>query len=154
MYSKKIKKTIALSTDKAAAPINLYGATKLCSDKLFISANNVVGNKKVSFSVVRYGNVMMSRGSVIPEFLKSKNRGYVNVTDKRMTRFSITIEEGVNFVLFALKMSIGREIFVPKLPSYKILDVAKAISKNTKVNFVGIRSGEKIHEEMITLSDS
>ena len=151
---KKIKKTIALSTDKAAAPINLYGATKLCSDKLFISANNVVGNKKVSFSVVRYGNVMMSRGSVIPEFLKSKNRGYVNVTDKRMTRFSITIEEGVNFVLFALKMSIGREIFVPKLPSYKILDVAKAISKNTKVNFVGIRSGEKIHEEMITLSDS
>ena len=95
----------------------------------------------------------MSRGSVIPEFLKSKNR-YVNVTDKRMTRFSITIEEGVNFVLFALKMSIGREIFVPKLPSYKILDVAKAISKNTKVNFVGIRSGEKIHEEMITLSDS
>ena len=97
---------------------------------------------------------MMSRGSVIPEFLKSKNRGYVNVTDKRMTRFSITIEEGVNFVLFALKMSIGREIFVPKLPSYKILDVAKAISKNTKVNFVGIRSGEKIHEEMITLSDS
>ena len=91
---KKIKKTIALSTDKAAAPINLYGATKLCSDKLFISANNVVGNKKVSFSVVRYGNVMMSRGSVIPEFLKSKNRGYVNVTDKRMTRFSITIEEG------------------------------------------------------------
>ena len=97
---------------------------------------------------------MMSRGSVIPEFLKSKNRGYVNVTDKRMTRFSITIEEGVNFVLFALKMSIGREIFVPKLPSYKILDVAKAISKNTKVNFVGIRPGEKIHEEMITLSDS
>ena len=151
---KKIKKTIALSTDKAAAPINLYGATKLCSDKLFISANNVVGNKKVSFSVVRYGNVMMSRGSVIPEFLKSKNKGYVNVTDKRMTRFSITIEEGVNFVLYALKMSIGREIFVPKLPSYKILDVVKAISKKTKINFVGIRSGEKIHEEMITSSDS
>ena len=151
---KKIKKTIALSTDKAAAPINLYGATKLCSDKLFISANNVVGNKKVSFSVVRYGNVMMSRGSVIPEFLRSKNKGYANVTDKRMTRFSITIEEGVNFVLFALKMSIGREIFVPKLPSYKILDVVKAISKKTKINFVGIRSGEKIHEEMITSSDS
>ena len=151
---KKIKKTIALSTDKAAAPINLYGATKLCSDKLFISANNVVGNKKVSFSVVRYGNVMMSRGSVIPEFLKSKNKGYVNVTDKRMTRFSITIEEGVNFVLYALKMSIGREIFVPKLPSYKILDVVKAISKKTKINFIGIRSGEKIHEEMITSSDS
>ena len=97
---------------------------------------------------------MMSRGSVIPEFLRSKNKGYANVTDKRMTRFSITIEEGVNFVLFALKMSIGREIFVPKLPSYKILDVVKAISKKTKINFVGIRSGEKIHEEMITSSDS
>jgi UDP-N-acetylglucosamine 4,6-dehydratase (inverting) len=151
---KKVKKVIALSTDKAAAPINLYGATKLCSDKLFISANNIVGGKKISFTVVRYGNVMMSRGSVVPLFLKNKSSGVLNITDKNMTRFSITLEEGVNFVLFALAKSIGQEILVPKLSSYNILDLAKAISEKSKIKIIGIRNGEKIHEEMITKSDS
>jgi len=149
-----IKKTIALSTDKAAAPINLYGATKLCSDKLFISANNIVGSKKISFTVVRYGNVMMSRGSVIPKFIKSKDEGYLTVTDKRMTRFNITLEEGVNFVLLALKKAIGKEILVPKIPSYNILDLAHAVSEKAKIKIIGIRRGEKIHEELITVSDS
>jgi UDP-N-acetylglucosamine 4,6-dehydratase len=149
-----IKKTIALSTDKAAAPINLYGATKLCSDKLFISANNIVGSKKISFTVVRYGNVMMSRGSVIPKFIKSKDEGYLTVTDKRMTRFNITLEEGVNFVLLALKKAIGKEILVPKIPSYNILDLARAVSEKAKIKIIGIRGGEKIHEELITVSDS
>jgi len=149
-----IKKTIALSTDKAAAPINLYGATKLCSDKLFISANNIVGSKKISFTVVRYGNVMMSRGSVIPKFIKSKDEGYLTVTDKRMTRFNITLEEGVNFVLLALKKAIGKEILVPKIPSYNILDLARAVSEKAKIKIIGIRRGEKIHEELITVSDS
>ncbi len=152
--SQKVKKIVALSTDKAAAPINLYGATKLCSDKLFISANNIIGNKNIKFSVVRYGNVMMSRGSVIPIFLKDKKKRVLRVTDKRMTRFNITLSQGVNFVLFALKQSIGQEIFVPKLPSYNILDLAKAISANSKIKIIGIRNGEKLHEEMITLSDS
>jgi UDP-N-acetylglucosamine 4,6-dehydratase (inverting) len=151
---KKVKKTIALSTDKAAAPVNLYGATKLCSDKLFISANNIVGSNKVSFSVVRYGNVMMSRGSVVPSFLKNKSSGILNITDKNMTRFSITLEEGVNFVLFALAKSIGQEILVPKLSSYNILDLAKAVCEKSKIRIIGIRNGEKIHEEMITKSDS
>ncbi len=149
-----VKKVIALSTDKAAAPINLYGATKLCSDKLFISANNVAGKKKISFSVVRYGNVMNSRGSVIPLFKKSKENGFFNITDKRMTRFNITLSEGVDFVLFALKNSIGYEIFVPKLKSYNILDLAKSISSKVKIKYFGIREGEKINEEMITESDS
>lgn len=151
---KNVRKTIALSTDKAAAPVNLYGATKLCSDKLFISANNIVGGKKISFTVVRYGNVMMSRGSVVPSFLKNKSSGFLNITDKNMTRFSITIEEGVNFVLFALAKSIGQEILVPKLPSYNILDLAKAVCEKSKIKTIGIRNGEKIHEEMITKSDS
>lgn len=150
----KVRKVIALSTDKAAAPINLYGATKLCSDKLFISANNITGKTDILFSVVRYGNVMNSRGSVIPLFKQSKEKGYFNITDKRMTRFNITLNEGVGLVLYALKNSIGSEIFVPKLKSYNILDVAKSISAKAKINYIGIREGEKISEEMITVSDS
>ena len=148
-----VKKVISLSTDKAAAPVNLYGATKLCSDKLFISANNIVGNKKQSFSIVRYGNVMMSRGSVIPIFLKNKKK-HLNITDPRMTRFNITLDQGVNFVLEVVKKSIGGEIFVPKLPSYNIMDLANAVSEKCKKKIIGIRDGEKIHEEMITKSDS
>lgn len=147
-----VKKVIALSTDKAAAPVNLYGATKLCSDKLFISANNIKGNKDISFSVVRYGNVMMSRGSVIPYFLKNRNN--IQITDKRMTRFNISLDYGVEFVLSSLINSIGGEIFVPKLPSYNVLDLAKAIAPHEKYKIIGIREGEKIHEEMITKSDS
>jgi len=150
----KISKVIALSTDKAAAPISLYGATKLTSDKLFVSANNYVGHSKTQFSVVRYGNVMGSRGSVIPSFLKDKEKNVLNITDKRMTRFNISLREGVNFVIKCLDLMWGGEIFVPKIPSYKILDVAKAISPNAKLKFIGIRPGEKLHEEMITLSDS
>ncbi len=150
----KVKKVIALSTDKAAAPINLYGATKLTSDKLFVAANNNKGKKNISYSVVRYGNVMNSRGSVIPLFLKQKNKGIFTVTHKEMTRFNITLKQGVNFVLESLERMYGGEIFVPKIPSYKILDLAKAISKNNKIEFTGIRPGEKIHEEMITQSDS
>lgn len=148
-----VKKVISLSTDKAAAPVNLYGATKLCSDKLFISANNIVGNKKQSFSIVRYGNVMMSRGSVIPIFLKNKKK-HLNITDPRMTRFNITLDQAVNFVLEVVKKSIGGEIFVPKLPSYNIMDLANAVSEKCKKKIIGIRDGEKIHEEMITKSDS
>lgn len=148
-----VKKVIALSTDKAAAPINLYGATKLCSDKLFISANKIKGNKKISFSVVRYGNVMGSRGSVVPFFLKNKNK-ILEITDKNMTRFSISLSEGVNTVLYAIKMSLGSEIFVPKIPSYLITDLAKAINRKYKYKIIGIRQGEKIHEEMMTSSDS
>jgi|TARA_A100001011_G_C14315377_1_gene847713 UDP-N-acetylglucosamine 4,6-dehydratase len=150
----KVKKVIALSTDKAAAPINLYGATKLCSDKLFVSANNIIGNKNIQFSVVRYGNVMNSRGSVIPIFKQDSVKGELKITDKRMTRFNITLEEGVEFVLFALENSLGQEIFVPKLKSYNILDLAKAVSNKAKIKVIGIREGEKIHEEMITKSDS
>lgn len=146
-----VEKAIALSTDKAAAPINLYGATKLTADKLFIAANNY--SRKL-FSVVRYGNVMMSRGSVINLFNEQKKNKTLLVTDKRMTRFSITLEEGVKFVLFAISKMWGGEIFVPKIPSYKILDVAKSVCKNCKIKFIGIRPGEKLHEEMITASDS
>jgi UDP-N-acetylglucosamine 4,6-dehydratase (inverting) len=155
-----VKKIIALSTDKACAPINLYGATKLCSDKLFVAANNITGNKKISFSVVRYGNVMMSRGSVIPHFLDTIEKGYLNITNEQMTRFNITLEQSVNFVLNIFKISIGGEIFVPKLPSYKIAQLVdaciklKKIKKNIKKNIIGVREGEKLHEEMITISDS
>ena len=149
-----VKKVVALSTDKAAAPINLYGATKLCSDKLFTSANNKIGNRKIIFSVVRYGNVMGSRGSVIPYFMRLKKSEVFPITDTRMTRFNITMNESINLVLFALENGKGSEIFVPKIPSYKILDVAKAINGNCKIKIVGIRAGEKIHEEMITESDS
>jgi len=149
-----VNKVIALSTDKAAAPINLYGATKLCSDKLFIAANNYKGKHDIIFSVVRYGNVMGSRGSVIPFFLKNKNKGILPITDKRMTRFNITLQEGVDFVLDCLDIMWGGELFVPKIPSYKILDLAKAVAPECKLDFVGIRPGEKIHEEMITTTDS
>ncbi len=152
--SAKVKKILALSTDKAAAPINLYGATKLCSDKLFIAANNYAGTNDISFSVVRYGNVMNSRGSIIPFFKEEVKKGFIPVTDTRMTRFNITLEESVDFVLNCLKVSRGGEIFVPKIPSYKVTDVAKAIDKNAKIKIIGIRPGEKIHEEMITVSDS
>lgn len=149
-----VKTVVALSTDKAAAPINLYGATKLCSDKLFVAANNIKGKHDVRFSVVRYGNVMGSRGSVIPFFLKKKNEGVLPITDSNMTRFNISLEEGVNMVLYAVEHAIGGEIFVPKIPSYRIMDVAEAVAPGVRTEIVGIRPGEKMHEEMITSSDS
>jgi UDP-N-acetylglucosamine 4,6-dehydratase (inverting) len=149
-----VKVVVALSTDKAAAPINLYGATKLCSDKLFISANNIKGNRDLRFSVVRYGNVMGSRGSVIPFFMKKKEEGVIPITHKEMTRFNISLEEGVEMVMYAIQNGLGGEIFVPKIPSYKIEVLAKAIAPNAGIEYVGIRPGEKLHEEMITESDS
>ena len=149
-----VERVVALSTDKAAAPINLYGATKLTSDKLFIAANNYKGWHDIKFSVVRYGNVMGSRGSVIPFFLKQKEKGVLSITNDRMTRFNITLQEGVNFVLNCLKKMWGGEMFVPKIPSYRITDVAKAIAPDAKHEIVGIRPGEKLHEEMITATDS
>jgi UDP-N-acetylglucosamine 4,6-dehydratase len=149
-----VKKIVALSTDKAAAPVNLYGATKLCSDKLFISANNIKGLRDLSFCVVRYGNVMGSRGSVIPFFLGKRKEGVLPITDPHMTRFNISLEEGVDMVLWAIQHGWGGEIFVPKIPSYHITDLAKAIGPECEHKFVGIRPGEKIHEEMITNSDS
>jgi len=149
-----VSKVVALSTDKACAPINLYGATKLTSDKLFIAANNIKGAKDIRFSVVRYGNVMGSNGSVIPFFLKKKNEGLLPITDPTMTRFNISLDDGVSMVLHALDNAWGGELFVPKIPSYKILDVAKAICPDCELKIVGIRPGEKIHEEMITASDS
>ncbi len=149
-----VKKVVALSTDKAASPINLYGATKLCSDKLFISANNIKGKRDISFSVVRYGNVMGSRGSVIPFFMSKRKDGVLPITHPEMTRFNITLEEAIELVLIALERSIGGEIFVPKIPSYKITDVATAIGPNCKQEIIGVRPGEKIHEEMITEHDS
>ena len=152
--SNKVKKIIALSTDKAAAPINLYGATKLTSDKLFITANNYAGGNKIKLSVVRYGNVMGSRGSVIPFFLKQKKKGALPITDERMTRFNITLREGVDFVLQCLEKMCGGELFVPKIPSYRILDVAEAIAPDAKHKIIGIRPGEKLHEEMITKTDA
>jgi len=150
----KVKQVVALSTDKAAAPVNLYGATKLCSDKLFTAANRIVGTRKLSFSVVRYGNVMGSRGSVIPLFLEMKSTGTLPITDHRMTRFNISLDDGVDMVLWALNHMEGGEIFVPKIPSYRITDVANAICPNCARKEVGIRPGEKLHEEMITPSDS
>jgi len=150
----KVEKVVALSTDKAAAPINLYGATKLVSDKLFIAANNIKGDRKITFSVVRYGNVMGSNGSVIPFFLKKRKDGVLPITHPEMTRFNITLEGGVNMVLHALDTAWGGELFVPKLPSYRILDVAEAIGPECEKPVIGIRPGEKIHEEMITSSDS
>ena len=150
----KVKNVIALSTDKACSPINLYGATKLCSDKLFISANNIKGNQKIKFSVVRYGNVFGSRGSVVPFFLKNKSLGELPITDKDMTRFNISLEYAVDVVMWSLKNLIGGELLIPKLPSYKIMDLAKAISSKCETPIIGIRPGEKIHEEMISSSDS
>ena len=148
-----VKTVIALSTDKAAAPINLYGATKLCSDKLFIAANTYAG-KNMKFSVVRYGNVFNSRGSVVPIFLKYKNKDYFPVTEKNMTRFNITLDEGVKLVDWVHDNAFGGEIFVPKIPSFRITDLAKAINPKNKIKFIGMRKGEKIHEELITASDS
>ncbi len=150
-----IKKVISLSTDKAAAPLNLYGATKLCSDKLFISANNITGKNKITFSVVRYGNVLMSRGSVIPKFMKDINdKKTLSITHPEMTRFNITLDEGVDYVISALINSIGGEIFVPKLSSFKIIDLLKCFNHKVNHKITGIRPGEKLHEEMITASDS
>lgn len=149
-----VKKVVALSTDKAAAPINLYGATKLCSDKLFIAANNIKGDRDLSFSVVRYGNVLGSRGSVVPFFLQERKKGVLPITHPDMTRFNITLEEGVSMVLYALENAWGGELFVPKIPSYRILDVAAAVGPQCKTDVVGIRAGEKLHEEMITETDS
>jgi UDP-N-acetylglucosamine 4,6-dehydratase (inverting) len=149
-----VQVVVALSTDKAAAPINLYGATKLCSDKLFISANNIKGHRNLRFSVVRYGNVMGSRGSVIPFFIKKREEGVIPITHRDMTRFNISLEEGVAMVMYAIQNGLGGEIFIPKIPSYKIEILAKAIAPDTEIEYVGIRPGEKLHEEMITESDS
>jgi UDP-N-acetylglucosamine 4,6-dehydratase/5-epimerase len=149
-----VQLVIALSTDKAAAPINLYGATKLTSDKLFVAANNYRGKRKIKFSVVRYGNVMGSRGSVVPFFIEKSKDGVIPVTDTRMTRFNITLQQGVDFVIFCLLKMWGGELFVPKIPSYKILDLVKAIAPEADIKVIGIRPGEKIHEEMITENDS
>lgn len=153
-YETGVKRVVALSTDKACSPINLYGATKLTSDKLFIAANNIWGNSPVRYSVVRYGNVMGSNGSVIPFFINKKADGVFPITDPTMTRFNITLKGGVEMVIHALENAWGGELFVPKIPSYKILDIAKAIDENCKLNIVGIRPGEKLHEEMISVSDS
>jgi len=149
-----VKRVVALSTDKAAAPINLYGATKLASDKLFVAANNIKGSRDLRFSVVRYGNVMGSRGSVVPFFLAKKKTGVLPITDPAMTRFNISLQEGVEMVLWSIQNAWGGEILVPKIPSYRITDVAKAIGPECQHPIVGVRPGEKIHEEMITSSDS
>lgn len=150
----EVKRVVALSTDKAAAPINLYGATKLASDKLFVAANNITGWNPIKFSVVRYGNVMGSNGSVIPFFLKKKKEGVLPITDSTMTRFNISLQGGVDMVMHALEHAWGGEIFVPKIPSYRITDVAEAVCPECEKPVVGIRPGEKVHEEMITSSDS
>ncbi|QFT77194.1 UDP-N-acetylglucosamine 4,6-dehydratase (inverting) [Erythrobacter sp. THAF29] len=153
-FDSDVSDVVALSTDKAAAPINLYGATKLCSDKIFTAANNVKGARDLRLSVVRYGNVIGSRGSVVPFFLAQRETGVIPITDPTMTRFNISLAEGVEMVLWALENAHGGEIFVPKIPSYRITDVAEAIAPECEIKMVGIRPGEKIHEEMITTSDS
>lgn len=149
-----VKSVVALSTDKACAPINLYGATKLASDKLFVAANNIKGSNPIKFSVVRYGNVMGSNGSVIPFFIKKKKEGVIPITEPNMTRFNIPIQGGVDMVLYALENAWGGELFVPKIPSYRIMELAKAIAPECEHKVIGIRPGEKIHEEMITTSDA
>jgi UDP-N-acetylglucosamine 4,6-dehydratase len=149
-----VKKIIALSTDKAASPLNLYGATKLCAEKLIVSANNIRGNRSINFSVIRYGNVFGSRGSVLHEFLRQKKNGVLNITDKRMTRFNIELKDSIKLALYALKNSSGGEIFIPKLSSFNIVDLAKAIAPECRLAFKGIRPGEKLHEEMFTESES
>ena len=149
-----VKEVVALSTDKACAPINLYGATKLVSDKLFTAANNIKGSRDIRFSAVRYGNVMGSRGSVIPFFMKERKKGIIPITHPDMTRFNISLQAGVDLVMYAIGHHLGGEIFVPKIPSYKIMDVAKAIAPSCKIEVVGIRPGEKLHEEMITETDA
>lgn len=149
-----VKNVVALSTDKACAPINLYGATKLVSDKLFTAANNIKGSKDIRFSAVRYGNVMGSRGSVIPFFMSKKNENVLPITHPEMTRFNISLQDGVNMVMYAIENALGGEIFIPKIPSYKIMDVAEAIAPGVETKIVGIRPGEKLHEEMITDTDA
>ena len=149
-----VERVVALSTDKACAPINLYGATKLASDKLFVAANNISGWNSIKFSVVRYGNVMGSNGSVIPFYMKKRSEGVLPITNSNMTRFNISLQGGVDMVMYALEHAWGGEIFVPKIPSYKITDIAEAIAPNAEIKIVGIRPGEKVHEEMITSSDS
>lgn len=149
-----VKEVVALSTDKACAPINLYGATKLTSDKLFTAANNIKGSRDIRFSAVRYGNVMGSRGSVIPFFLEKRNCGVLPITHMEMTRFNISLQAGVDMVLYAIEHHLGGEIFIPKIPSYKIITVAEAVAPYCKLEEVGIRPGEKLHEEMITETDS
>lgn len=149
-----VRNVVALSTDKACAPINLYGATKLTSDKLFVAANNIKGANPIKFSVVRYGNVMGSNGSVIPFFIKKSEEGKLPITDPSMTRFNITLQGGVDMVMHAIEHSWGGEIFIPKIPSYKITDIAKAVAPDSEIEIIGIRPGEKIHEEMITTSDA
>jgi UDP-N-acetylglucosamine 4,6-dehydratase/5-epimerase len=149
-----VQRVVALSTDKAAAPVNLYGATKLCSDKLFVAANNIKGARDIRFSVVRYGNVMGSRGSVIPFFMGLRKSGVLPITDPAMTRFNISLQDGVDMVLWSLEHSRGGEVLVPKIPSYRITDVAQAVGPECRQDIVGVRPGEKIHEEMITASDS
>ena len=150
----KVQRVVSLSTDKAAAPINLYGATKLCSDKLFVAANNIRGHRDLRFSVVRYGNVMGSRGSVIPFFMDKRKTGVLPITDAAMTRFNISLQEGVDMVLWSIENAWGGEVLVPKIPSYRITDVATAVAPECRQQIVGVRPGEKIHEEMITASDS
>lgn len=149
-----VKRVIALSTDKASSPINLYGATKLCSDKLFIAANNYTGVKKIKFSVVRYGNVAFSRGSVMPLFVNQKHSGFFTITDKKMTRFNIELEFAIEFVIQSIERMWGGEIFIPKIPSFRITDLAKAINPKNKIKILGVRPGEKLHEEMISVHDS
>lgn len=153
-YENNVESVMALSTDKASSPVNIYGATKLASDKLFISANNYKGKLRTKFSVVRYGNVMGSRGSVIPIFSKLINHNFFPITDKRMTRFNITLEEAVRFVLDSLRIMKGGEIFVPKIPSFRVIDLAKAFDPNKKIKIIGMRPGEKLHEEMVSVGDS
>ncbi len=153
-FDNKVQRVVALSTDKAAAPINLYGATKLCSDKLFVAANNIKGSRDLRFSVVRYGNVMGSRGSVVPFFVDRRSSGVLPITHPEMTRFNISLADGVEMVLWALAQAWGGEIFVPKIPSSRITDVAHAVAPQAEQRVIGIRPGEKLHEEMITPSDS
>jgi len=150
----KVKKVIALSTDKAASPLNLYGATKLCLEKLFISSNNYVGGQNIAFSCLRYGNVLGSRGSVLPLFLEQNKKNFFTITNHKMTRFNIMIEQCVEMALYALKRSVGGEIFIPKLPSIRIIDLAKAINPNKRIRYIGSRPGEKLHEELITHEES
>jgi UDP-N-acetylglucosamine 4,6-dehydratase (inverting) len=151
---RNVERVVALSTDKAAAPINLYGATKLCSDKLFVAANNIKGSRDIRFSVVRYGNVMGSRGSVIPFFQAKRKSGELPITNPAMTRFNISLQEGVDMVLWSIENAWGGEVLVPKIPSYRVTDVATAIGPECRQKIIGVRPGEKIHEEMITVSDS
>jgi FlaA1/EpsC-like NDP-sugar epimerase len=151
---KKVKGVVALSTDKASSPINLYGATKLASDKIFVAGNSYVGGHETKFSVVRYGNVMGSRGSVIPFFMSIRNKGILPITDKRMTRFMISLEEGVELVWHAFEDMVGGEIYVKKIPSIKVTDIASVIAPEARQKVIGIRPGEKLHEQMIGSEDS